>query len=795
VTPNSTAPAGGIGADRQSRRILILLGIFVVSLILVVGLKMFFSSLYDQLGERSNNERARLFIGEQVVNTLLQIEKDVYQMTTLTNAAAQTHLESHILRHIDTMRRDLKVLRDGGVVKHVANLNIEGQDQMVRQVTYHPDPAARGYVMELIEIDPLLDQLPPKLKELIALLDKRNGLRETADHQALIATERVVATHMKRIPPYFFRLNENANRLFYESSNQLLELEQELTKQRQRFKQTELLLVLLILGLSTLAGWYYTRQISAANRRMETALEEMRLAKEEAERASRSKSEFVSRMSHELRTPMNAILGFAQLLEEEELPEEHRDYVGEINRAGGHLLELINQVLDLAKIEAGHMTLEEIEFDLLQTVDDVAGFVAERARQKGLKLHFFAAPDLPTRVIGDPTRLRQILINLVGNAEKFTAAGNIEIRVELQDDPANAGHPRRIAFSVKDSGIGMDAQTLAKLFKPFVQADESMTRRFGGTGLGLTISKDLIQAMGGKLEVESTPDVGSRFWFTLPIHAAANAPLRPTPLSGYNALLACSDAHQVEALNAHLRALGAEIVTVNASEEIQRPQEEKPDAPWLYIGQGACLAGLIARQGSAGPGRAPIYLQLPDANGAPAGQLGDALLTEPYTYTRLLKTIQEILTSRPSTPSPSITPPAAEETVRKIGRAHILLVEDNRINQMVASRMLEKLGITCDISSHGGEALQRLAATYYDLVLMDMEMPEMDGMEASRAIRASEADAGGGRRIPIIAMTANAMAEDKERCLESGMDDYLAKPVAMDALKKIMTHWLDLPED
>jgi len=655
------------GADVQSPRFLWLIGVFVFSLLLVVGLKMFFSQLYDELGERSANERARLFVGEEIVGTLLRIEKDVYQMASMSHALAQTRLEAHIREHVDKLRQDLDVLKNGGTVRQVVNLNIEGHDQMVREVHYQPDPSEQGYVMELIEIAPQLDQILEKTGELRELLARRSQLRELGDSNGLFALEHEISVYLKHIPPYFFRLNENANRLFFDSSDRLKALELQLEAQRERFKSIELALVALIIVLASVGGVVFVRQISEANRRLRKALDEMREAKEEAERASRAKSDFVSRMSHELRTPMNAILGFAQLLESETLTPEHRDYVGEINRAGVHLLELINKVLDLAKIEAGQMTIENIAFDLRHALNEVAAIVSERAKVKGLDLRFYAAPDLPAGIMGDPTRLRQVLINLIGNAEKFTQQGGLDIRIE----PVEGG--QRIRFSVRDSGIGMDAESLARLFKPFSQADESMTRKFGGTGLGLKISQDLVQAMGGEIQVESTPGEGSHFWFTLP-------------------------------------AIPAPLGLVEASTEI---------------------------------GTASV---------------------EPA----------------------SISAKALDVALH----GHVLLVEDNRINQMVAARMLSKLGLTCDIANHGGEALLRLQANSYDLILMDMEMPEMDGPEATRQIRKMELESG-KKRTPIIAMTANAMHEDRDRCLASGMDDHMSKPVEMLKLKALLRQWLE----
>jgi signal transduction histidine kinase/CheY-like chemotaxis protein len=654
-----TQSADSAGTDAQSSRFLWLIGIFVVALMGVVGLKMFFTHLYDELGERSANERARLFIGEELVSTLLRIEKDVYQMNTLTNATAQLRLEQHIAEHVTKMRHDLEVLKKGGRVRQVVYLNIEGHDQMVREVDYRPDPTAGGYVMELIEIAPQLDQVLSRTQELRVLLGKRAQLRENNDSQGLFTLEHDIAVFLKHIPPYFFRLNENANRLFFDSSDRLQELERQLSAQRERFKTTEMALVALIIVLATLAGFVFARQINASNLRLRLALDEMRAAKEEAERASRAKSDFVSRMSHELRTPMNAILGFAQLLESETLTPEHRDYVGEINRAGSHLLELINKVLDLAKIEAGQLTIEHIPFDLRHTLDEVAALVSERAKGKGLELRFHAAPDLPQRILGDPTRLRQVLINLIGNAEKFTSQGSIEIRIE---PVANA---TQIQFSVRDTGIGMDAATLKRLFQPFAQADESTTRKFGGTGLGLKISQDLVHAMGGNIQVESEPGKGSRFWFDLPAASAPDLETQP-PV------------------------------------EIEKPDEHSAEAP---------LHG------------------------------------------------------------------------------HILLVEDNRINQVVAARMLDKLGLTYDIANHGGESIDRLLAKDYDLILMDMEMPQVDGPEATRRIRAMET-AAGKNPIPIIAMTANALHEDRDRCIASGMDDHMAKPVEMAKLDELLRKWM-----
>ena len=770
------AALGDQPQELAASRLYWLIGVFFAGLLLVVGLKAFFSHLQDEIGARSANERARLDIGEEIVGGILEIEKDFYRMTTLAGDIAQARGEEEIRVHVRKLKHDLQVLKKGGTVRREIELNIEGRDSMIREVRYRA-PATGSFVMELIEIEPLLDQTDAKVAELRALLGRRTALREQGDSAGFFRLEQELALHLKHLPPYFQRLKENANRLFFDSSQRLAQLEGQLAKERERYQVLENLLVILVIVTVTVVGGLFARKIRASNMRLRHAWEEMRTAKDEAERASRTKSEFVSRMSHELRTPMNAILGFAQLLEEEDLPGEQREYVVEINRAGVHLLELINQVLDLSKIEAGGITLEDIPFDLMQTVDNVANLVGERARSQGLYLRFFASPDLPTLIHGDPTRLSQVLINLIGNAVKFTHQGGIDLRVQAIEGGT------RIQFSVHDTGIGMDAATLARLFQPFTQADESTTRRYGGTGLGLAISRDLVRAMGGDIEVESTPDQGSLFRFSLPARLVADAPARPSPLAGYRAMMTCTEAHQVDVLTAHLTALGAEVLATRGLDAVRQADAADPDRPWVFIGKPGCLASLADIKRDR-PGGRDIFLLLPEVGeGSTAVPWVDAILTEPFTYSRLLKE----LARAPKRAAIPVEPPASTPAT---GTHQVLLVEDNRVNQMVASRFLDKLGITHDIAWHGREALEKLTGGTYDLVLMDMQMPEMDGVEATLALRAWEKETG-RRPIPVIAMTANALNEDRELCLASGMNDHLSKPVEIDKLRATLERWLN----
>ncbi|MBL8487561.1 MAG: response regulator [Rhodocyclaceae bacterium] len=653
----SPRSAAARGPARSGRSLLWLLGVVVVCLALILGLRSFFSRLQDDLNARSANERARLFVGEEILRGIHGLEMDLYRMAATTNTAGFGRVRRDLEAHLAKLRHDLGVLEAGGIVRRQVRLNVEGRDEMVSEAAYRPDGAGSGHVMEVVEIGPLLDQVSGQADALQALLERRWSLLEREDRKGFFAAEEEIAVFLKRVPAYFERLDENANRLFFESSQRLDELEAQLQSQRQSLKLAEMGLLALVLMLTGVATVFFVRRINQANDRLEEALEAMRRARDEAERASRAKSEFVSRMSHELRTPLNAIIGFGELLEAEPLQPAHRNYVGLINTSGHHLLELVNQVLDLAKIEAGGLKLERIPFDFPAAVEAVRVIIAERAAGKGIEFVASVSPDLPRHVEGDPTRLRQILINLLVNAVKFTDRGSVELRV--------AAEGGRIYFSVRDSGIGMDQEALASLFQPFVQADVTVTRRFGGTGLGLVISRELVEAMGGSMEVESAPGTGTCFWFWLPL----------------------------------------------------RPAEAPPAVETVAPAPGvASVAGLV--------------------------------------------------------------------------RGKVLLVDDNQVNEQLGTAMLARLGIPCDVARDGAEALNRLAGAEYALVLMDVEMPVMDGITAARRIRAGEAK---GRHLPIIAMTANALREDRDRCLDAGMDGFLSKPVSLQALQGEIARVLAIP--
>ncbi|MDQ5935173.1 MAG: two-component system, sensor histidine kinase and response regulator [Cyanobacteriota bacterium erpe_2018_sw_21hr_WHONDRS-SW48-000092_B_bin.40] len=550
------------------------------------------------------------------------------------------------------------------------------------------------------------------------------------------------------------------------------------------------------------------QEIQERTKQLEIANRELKSARDAAQQASKFKSEFVANMSHEFRTPMNGIMGMCSLLLKTSLDERQQDIAKTIQKASSALLLVINDILDFSKIEAGKIELEDLDFDPVQLIESTCDILAAQAKSKELSLMSFVDPATPKCLRGDPQKLRQILINLTSNAIKFSSTGEIVVTASVDSNQRNSATKSEVAkvrFSVIDKGIGLSKQEQQRLFQPFVQADGSITRKFGGTGLGLSISKRLVELMGGEIGVVSEKANGSTFWFVVPLQHPCKATIRNNKdsINGTRILIVDDEPHAREILHTYLVSWGMRTDSASGAQEglakLRQALIEGDPFKIAVIDQNMPgLNGLdMAKEifnDSTLKGTKLVMLTAFDAPGlgTQAIELGfKAYVTKPVRQTQMLNCLTNVLYS--STPT-TFKSTADENPLRltseeQLDRSHMILVaEDHPINQKVAEMYLQELGFSCHVVSNGKEALEAIGNNKYALILMDCQMPEMDGLVATGLIR--QVEKLSGTHVPIIAMTAFSSAEDRDTCIAAGMDDYISKPIELSQLQSKIEKWL-----
>jgi len=558
-------------------------------------------------------------------------------------------------------------------------------------------------------------------------------------------------------------------------------------------------------------GAALTHHRDELERQVGVRTEQLEKAKNAAEAASRAKSAFLATMSHEIRTPMNGVLGMTEMLLGTDLTETQRNYTRLVKQSGEHLLVIINDILDFSKIEAGKLTVEYINFNLWDLLDDINTVYTPQAETKGIALHFDIADDIPVAICGDPNRLRQIIANLLGNALKFTEQGRILARVRIASEDNQAVMLR---FEVHDTGIGISRDARSRIFEAFSQADDSTTRKYGGTGLGLAISKQLVELMGGSIGVENAlksggETQGSVFWFTVAFDKRRVDPDAPGDhqhtIDGLRVLVVDEDETSRIGLERHLATwhvacdtlAGADdaLARLHAAAMAGQPYDAAILDMELRGASGLLLAAQIKAEAATRATR--LILLSPERLAADPVQRREAGVAYQLIKPARAADLFACLATPPRgqvAPAPRFLPPRPLRLdVDRPRTRRVLLAEDNPVNVEVARAMLESLDLQVDCAPNGAEALKAVRSTSYDAVLMDCQMPVMDGFAATAAIRREEREAGRGRVLPIVAITANALQGDREACLAAGMDDYLSKPFSQQELAAVIGRWMALP--
>ena len=762
------------------KALIVLLFAFIIGYLGIIIIHNVFSNIRNNLDSSVKNEYSRYKIGEYILKEISLIEANFYKMGIVTKLRAIEPIQNEIEKEIQDILGALEILEKGGVLKSHIKLNLIEANSVIDEIYFKADD--KKLVFEAIDLIPKLDELREKISEMNEIMKMKILISEASsadilENDVYKNDSFKVELFFKQVPTLFIRMKENSNRLLYDSKKNITTLEKNIEKEKEYYKNLEYIFTYIIMIVIVLLGFLVIRQIVKKNRELENITLKAKKSEEEALKANETKSQFLANMSHEIRTPLNAIIGFSDILSNSNMETENKEKAEIISKSAKALLNIINDILDISKIESGKYEISKTNFDLKDLLDQIVQLYAVNTKQKNIRFLYTLDESIPNFVFSDETRLKQVLSNIISNAIKFTPENKkVTFDVKLLNLNENTASVR---FSVKDEGIGISLENQKNIFEPFSQADGTISRKYGGTGLGLAISLNIIKMLGSEIKLVSKENEGSLFYFDLDLVVQDISTIDVNKLKYDFAI--CNIMADPENIRNHL------INTVKYFGRIHQDDEdiescEKMDLIFCF-GDPEFYEKLSRRKNKF---KCPVvYVGNIDKinNNNKMKPLMDYFLDVPIYGSKVFNIIAE---------SKSIEKDAqkAENKIesKENFSGKILVAEDNPNNQLLIKIILQKLGFDVTIVENGQLAVEKYQNEKFDLIFLDINMPVMDGLTALKLIREYEKEIQ--RYTPIIALTANTINGDREKYIDEGMDNYLSKPFERNQLIDILNLYI-----